>query len=49
MTLQKVICCYGKQAGSGFGILKRYKLKDGLKIEKYLNINRPDDGPNRLI
>ena len=27
---------------------KRYKLKDGLKIEKYLNINRPDDGPNRL-
>jgi len=28
---------------------KRYKLKDGLKIEKYLNINRPDDGPNRLI
>ena len=27
---------------------KRYKLKDGLKIEKYLNINRPDGGPNRL-
>ena len=28
---------------------KRYKLKDGLKIEKYLNINRPDGNPNRLI
>ena len=27
---------------------KRYKLKDGLKIEKYLNINRPDGSPNRL-
>ena len=27
---------------------KRYKLKDGLKIEKYLNINRPDGSPDRL-
>ena len=27
---------------------KRYKLKDGLKIEKYLNINRQDGSPNRL-
>ena len=27
---------------------KRYKLKDGLKIEKFLNINRPDGSPNRL-
>ena len=27
---------------------KRYKLKDGLKIEKYLNINRPDGSPSRL-
>ena len=27
---------------------KRYKLKDGLKIEKYFNINQPDDSPNRL-
>jgi DNA-binding CsgD family transcriptional regulator len=27
---------------------KRYKLKEGLKIEKYLNIKRPDGSPNRL-
>ena len=27
---------------------KRYKLKEGLKIEKYLNIHRPDGSPDRL-
>jgi hypothetical protein len=23
----------------------RFKLRDGLKIEKYLNVNRPSDQP----
>ena len=27
---------------------KRYKFKNGLKIEKYLNVHPPDESPNRL-